>query len=162
MWKIDGWQTPSDGKISHCLWQGQLKMSITLHLKCVQNSPFACSWVALFTSAENAIYGHLYSKKKDLFHKPFTANKTLYLGICIIKKGLFLFNCNVITNHCSPNQVEVSSPPLDSKHIKVTWFVFVNCSFLCFLVKFIDIAIVMVVKIHKNEWKMFFSKYKDS
>ena len=29
---------------------------------CVKQ-PLACSWVALFTSAENAIYGHLYSKK---------------------------------------------------------------------------------------------------
>jgi hypothetical protein len=36
MWKVDGWQTPSDGKSSHCLWQGELKMS--LNLKDVSNS----------------------------------------------------------------------------------------------------------------------------
>jgi hypothetical protein len=26
MWKVNGWRTPSDGKSSHCLWQGELKM----------------------------------------------------------------------------------------------------------------------------------------
>jgi hypothetical protein len=25
MWKVNGRQTPSDGKSSHCLWQGKLK-----------------------------------------------------------------------------------------------------------------------------------------
>jgi hypothetical protein len=25
MWKVNGRQTPSDGKSSHCLWQGELK-----------------------------------------------------------------------------------------------------------------------------------------
>ena len=25
MWKVNGWRTPSDGKSSHCLWQGELK-----------------------------------------------------------------------------------------------------------------------------------------
>jgi hypothetical protein len=25
MWKVNGWQTPSDGKSSLCLWQGELK-----------------------------------------------------------------------------------------------------------------------------------------
>jgi hypothetical protein len=24
MWKVNGRQTPSDGKSSHCLWQGEL------------------------------------------------------------------------------------------------------------------------------------------
>jgi hypothetical protein len=28
MWKVNGWQTPSDGKSSHCLWQGELKMRL--------------------------------------------------------------------------------------------------------------------------------------
>jgi hypothetical protein len=27
MWKVNGRWTPSDGKSSHCLWQGELKMS---------------------------------------------------------------------------------------------------------------------------------------
>ena len=26
MWKVNGRQTPSDGKSSHCLWQGELKI----------------------------------------------------------------------------------------------------------------------------------------
>ena len=26
MWKVNGRRTPSDGKSSHCLWQGELKM----------------------------------------------------------------------------------------------------------------------------------------
>jgi hypothetical protein len=25
MWKVNGRRTPSDGKNSHCLWQGELK-----------------------------------------------------------------------------------------------------------------------------------------
>ena len=31
MWKVNGRRTPSDGKSSHCLWQGELKM--------VENTP---------------------------------------------------------------------------------------------------------------------------
>jgi hypothetical protein len=27
MWKVNGRRTPSDGKSSHCLWQGELKMN---------------------------------------------------------------------------------------------------------------------------------------
>jgi hypothetical protein len=26
MWKVNGRRTPSDGKSSHCLWQGELKL----------------------------------------------------------------------------------------------------------------------------------------
>jgi hypothetical protein len=26
MWKVNGQRTPSDGKSSHCLWQGELKI----------------------------------------------------------------------------------------------------------------------------------------
>ena len=29
MWKVNGRRTPSDGKSSHCLWQGELKMKQT-------------------------------------------------------------------------------------------------------------------------------------
>ena len=33
MWKVNGRRTPSDGKSSHCLWQGELKKSnINLHI----------------------------------------------------------------------------------------------------------------------------------
>jgi hypothetical protein len=28
MWKVNGRRTPSDGKSSHCLWQGELKMFV--------------------------------------------------------------------------------------------------------------------------------------
>jgi hypothetical protein len=27
MWKVNGRHTPSDGKSSHCLWQGELKIN---------------------------------------------------------------------------------------------------------------------------------------
>jgi hypothetical protein len=30
MWKVNGRQMPSDGKSSHCLWQGELKTTKTL------------------------------------------------------------------------------------------------------------------------------------
>jgi hypothetical protein len=30
MQKVNGWQTPSDGKSSHCLWQGELKRRLTI------------------------------------------------------------------------------------------------------------------------------------
>jgi hypothetical protein len=30
MWKVNGRQTPSDGKSSHCLWQGELKKTFIL------------------------------------------------------------------------------------------------------------------------------------
>ena len=30
MWKVNGRQTPSDGKSSHCLWQGELKISMSM------------------------------------------------------------------------------------------------------------------------------------
>jgi hypothetical protein len=33
MWKVNGRRTPSDGKSSHCLWQGELKMKITYMLR---------------------------------------------------------------------------------------------------------------------------------
>jgi hypothetical protein len=28
MWKVNGRRTPSDGKTSHCLWQGELKIDL--------------------------------------------------------------------------------------------------------------------------------------
>ena len=28
MWKVNGWRTPSDGKTSRCLWQGELKIDL--------------------------------------------------------------------------------------------------------------------------------------
>jgi hypothetical protein len=41
MWKVNGRQTPSDGKISHCLWQGELtsdrKINAIIH-KCAYMS----------------------------------------------------------------------------------------------------------------------------
>ena len=30
MWKVNGRRTPSDGKSSHCLWQGELKSNHNL------------------------------------------------------------------------------------------------------------------------------------
>jgi hypothetical protein len=32
MWKVNGRRTPSDGKSSDCLWQGELKIKIYLNL----------------------------------------------------------------------------------------------------------------------------------
>ena len=32
MWKVNGRQTPSDGKNSHCLWQGELKSHQNIYL----------------------------------------------------------------------------------------------------------------------------------
>ena len=31
MWKVNGRRTPSDGKSSHCLWQGELKSPFSLN-----------------------------------------------------------------------------------------------------------------------------------
>ena len=31
MWKVDEQQTTSDGKSSHCLWQGELKMDNSIY-----------------------------------------------------------------------------------------------------------------------------------
>jgi hypothetical protein len=33
MWKVNGWRTPSDGKSSHCLWQGELKCYADMYNK---------------------------------------------------------------------------------------------------------------------------------
>ena len=33
MWKVNGRHMPSDGKSSHCLWQGELKIVLTLRVK---------------------------------------------------------------------------------------------------------------------------------
>ena len=33
MWKVNGQRTPSDGKISPCLWQGELKNRITAAIR---------------------------------------------------------------------------------------------------------------------------------
>ena len=32
MWKVNGRQTPSDGKSSHCLWQGELTNIYCMHM----------------------------------------------------------------------------------------------------------------------------------
>ena len=73
---------------------------------------------------------------------------------------------------CSPNQAkwvkfsaEVALPWLQSE-IKVALFLFASHSFLAnylrFMVKLIDKAIVINVKIHKNERKGFYSSNKES
>ena len=40
MWKVNRRQTPSDGKSSHCLWQGELK-------KNKQKNPTTLIWLAV-------------------------------------------------------------------------------------------------------------------
>jgi hypothetical protein len=43
MWKVNGRRTPSDGKSSHCLWQGELKiMYINSLIPCC--SQYKCIW----------------------------------------------------------------------------------------------------------------------
>jgi hypothetical protein len=50
MWKVNGRRTPSDGKSSHCLWQGELKRSyhFLLH-SCVDLWLTDCWLVCSFT-----------------------------------------------------------------------------------------------------------------
>jgi hypothetical protein len=59
---------------------------------------------------------------------------------------------------------EVALPRLQGE-IKVALFLFASRSFLsnylCFMVKLIDKAIVINVKIHKNERKRFYSSTKE-
>jgi hypothetical protein len=43
MWKVNGRRTPSDGKSSHCLWQGELKM---IELKIYMSSLWMMSYNA--------------------------------------------------------------------------------------------------------------------
>ena len=34
MWKVNGQRTPSDGKRSHCLWQGELTNGVLKYIAC--------------------------------------------------------------------------------------------------------------------------------
>ena len=45
MWKVNGRRTPSDGKSSHCLWQGELKMKLKFSIEIEVKS-----WGFLFVS----------------------------------------------------------------------------------------------------------------
>jgi hypothetical protein len=40
MWKVNGRRTPSDGKSSHCLWQGELKINCCKIRPCLENYDF--------------------------------------------------------------------------------------------------------------------------
>jgi hypothetical protein len=46
MWKVNGRWMPSDGKSSHCLWQGEVKIQIKpIWLNHISCSPWLMSWV---------------------------------------------------------------------------------------------------------------------
>ena len=45
IWKVNGRRTPSDGKSSHCLWQGELKMLRTIQVTCLPSLVPLVSWI---------------------------------------------------------------------------------------------------------------------
>ena len=53
MWKVNGRRTPSDGKSSRCLWQGELKMYIHISINVSTNESSLCLFIFLLVSRTN-------------------------------------------------------------------------------------------------------------
>jgi hypothetical protein len=53
MWKVNGRRSPSDGKSSRCLWQGELKMYIHISINVSTNESSLCLFIFLLVSRTN-------------------------------------------------------------------------------------------------------------
>jgi hypothetical protein len=95
MWKVNGRRMPSDGKSSHCLWQGELKRD-DLNFPIV-SFPFICSNIPAANISKLIRYWRACGPYHDFLDRGlFLTRKPLNRGFLLVKLKLSLrkFYCH--------------------------------------------------------------------